>query len=134
MIKYFNHIGIVVASLEDTLATYKKAYGLEPISIETYGEEGVTIAYIPLGAFQIHLLTPTNPGEGIFGKFLAEKGEGIHHIGLGVNNLEHTTKALKQAKIPLREGSLKVVREGLRVALIEPAFTQNVITELVERK
>ena len=134
MIKYFDHIGIAVANLEDALATYKKAYGLEPISIETYEEVEVTIAYIPLGAFQIHLLTPTEPGAGSFGKFLDEKGEGLHHIGLGVDNLERTAKALKQAQIPLRDGSLKVVREGLRVALIEPAFTQNVITELVERK
>jgi methylmalonyl-CoA epimerase len=134
MIRYFDHIGIVVANLEDVLATYKNVYGLEPISIETYEEVEVTIAYIQLGAFQIHLLTPMKPGAGSFGKFLNGKGEGLHHIGLGVDNLERTVEALRLAQIPIKEGSLKVVREGLRVALIEPAFTQNVITELVERK
>jgi len=134
MIKYFHHIGIVVANLDDTLSTYKKALGLEAINIVTYEEVKTRIACIQLGDFQIHLMTPTERGKGAIGEFLEKNGEGIHHIGLGVDNIESTAEDLKQNNIPLRDKSLKIVADGLRVAQIQPEFIKNVLIELIERK
>lgn len=134
MIKYFHHIGIVVANLDGTLSMYKKALGLEAINIVTYEEVKTRIACIQLGDFQIHLMTPTERGKGAVGEFLEKNGEGIHHIGLGVDNIESTAKDLNQNNIPLTDRGIMVVGDDLRVAQVQPEFIQNVLIELIERK
>lgn len=134
MIKRVDHIGIAVRDLPETLNMYKRAYGLEAAHIETVDRMKVKIAFVPIGELMIELIAPTEPGVGIIGDFLREKGEGIHHIGLGVDNIEAAIKRLQQTKLKMTD---KIPREGAhgsRIAFVEPASTQNVLTELVERR
>lgn len=81
----------------------------------------------------IELLEPVEPGEGRIGKFLKEKGEGIHHIAFRVANIHHALETLKKVNIPLRDEKPREGVDGSKIAFIEPASTQNVLTELVER-
>lgn len=134
MIKKVDHIGIAVNNLDDALDIYKRIYGLDAIKIETLKGAKLKIAFIPLGEVLIELLEPTEPGEGRIGQFLKEKGEGIHHIALRVDDIDHTMGDLRRMNVPLRDKEPREGGDGAWIAFIEPAFTQNVLTELVERK
>jgi methylmalonyl-CoA/ethylmalonyl-CoA epimerase len=134
MIKKIDHIGIVVRNLEDALAMYKSVFGLEAIKIETHEDIKVKIAFIPLGEVLIELVQPTVPGAGRTGQFLEKKGGGLHHIALRVENIEKAMAELDKARIRLRDKKPRDGGDGSKIAFIEPEFTQNVLTELVERK
>ena len=134
MIKKIYHIGIAVNNLEDALDIYKRIYGLNAIKIETHEDIKVKIAFIPLGEVLVELLQPTEPGVGRIGQFLEEKGEGLHHIALRIENIDHTMKKLRETNVLLRDKEPRPGGDDSRIAFIEPAFTQNVLTELVERK
>ena len=134
MINKIDHIGIAVNNLEDALDMYKRVYGLDAIKIETHEDIKLKIAFIPLGEVLIELLQPTEPGAGKIGKFIEEKGEGFNHIALRVENIDHTMKKLKETNVLLRDKEPRPGGDESRIVFIEPAFTQNVFTELVERK
>jgi methylmalonyl-CoA/ethylmalonyl-CoA epimerase len=134
MIKKIDHIGIAVKNLDNALNMYKRIHGLEAVKIEILKDIKVRIAFIPLGEVFIELLEPTEPGAGRIGQFLEEKGEGIHHIAFRVENIKQTLKGLKEMDVPLRDKEPRDGGDGSRIAFIEPMVTQNVLTELVERK
>lgn len=133
MIKKVDHIGIAVKSLSDAINTYKRLYGLDTIKIETLPNAKVKVAFIPLGEVLIELLEPLEPGEGRIGQFLVERGEGIHHIALRVDNIHRALERFKEMNISLKDEKPRDGGDGSQIAFIEPAFTQNVLTELVER-
>ena len=134
MIKKIDHIGIAVKNLEDTLRMYNEVYELKPIKIETLADINVKIAFIPLGEVLIELLEPTEPGAGRIGKFIEQKGEGINHIALRVEDIDNAMEKLRKIGVPFRDQKPRDGGDGSRIAFIEPASTQGVLTELVERK
>jgi methylmalonyl-CoA epimerase len=134
MLKKVDHIGIVVRDLESTLSMYKNLYGLEPSKIEVMEELHLAIAFIPLGEVLIELLVPTEIGVGRIGQFLKEKGEGFDHIAYEVENIDTLVENLKQADIGMRDQKPRKGAGGSKIAFIDPAFTYNVLTELVEKK
>jgi methylmalonyl-CoA/ethylmalonyl-CoA epimerase len=134
MIKKIDHIGIAVRNLDDALRMYKEVYGLNPIKIETLADINVRIAFIPLGEVLVELLQPTAPGAGRIGKFIDEKGEGFHHIAFRVEDIDRAMEKLREIRVPLRDQKPRDGGDESRIAFIEPASTQNVLTELVERK
>ena len=134
MIKKIDHIGIAVENLEGALNMYKRVYGLDAIKIETHADIKVKIAFIPMGEVLIELLEATEPGAGRIGQFVEEKGEGFHHIALRVEDIRETMAGLEKAHVKLRDKEPRDGADGSKIAFIEPEFTQNVLTELVERK
>jgi len=133
VIKKIDHLGIAVNDLDDALRMYKRAYNLEPIKIETLKDKKVRIAFIPLGEVLIELLEPTESGKGRIGIFLKENGEGFHHIALRVEDIETATDRLKKLKIPIDKAPRAGAHES-KIVFIDPKFTLNVLTELVERE
>ena len=133
MLKKVDHIGIVVKDLENTLSMYKNLYGLEPSKIEVMEELHLTIAFIPLGEVLIELLVPTEMGVGRIGQFLQEKGEGFDHIAYEVEGIDTLVENLKQANIGMKDQKPRKGAGGSKIAFIDPAFTYNVLTELVEK-
>jgi methylmalonyl-CoA/ethylmalonyl-CoA epimerase len=134
MIKKIDHIGIAVRNLDAALYTYKRVYGLEAIKIETHENTNLKIALIRVGEVLIELLEPLKTGAGRIGRFLEEKGEGFDHIALRVEDINHAMEKLKQIEIPLRDKEPRDGTDGSRIVFIDPTSTQNVLTELVERK
>ncbi len=134
MFNKIDHIGIAVENLERSLAVYENVYGLAPMKIETLEALKVRIAFIPMGEVLIELLEPMEEGAGRIGQFLKEKGEGFHHIAMRVENIDGVLRKLKELKVPLRDETPRDGGDESRIAFIVPAFTQNVLTELVERK
>ena len=134
MIQKLDHIGIAVKNLDETLRMYKEIYGLGIVKIETLNDIKVRIAFIRIGEVLIELLEPIEPGQGRIGKFLEDVGEGFHHVALRVENIEQTIKEFRSMNVPLRDLTPRDGGDDSRIVFIEPAFTQNVLTELVERK
>jgi methylmalonyl-CoA epimerase len=134
MFNKIDHIGIAVNNLDAVLNVYRDVYGLLPTKIETLEEIKVRIAFIPLGEVLIELLEPTQEGQGRIGQFLKEKGEGLHHIALRVEDIDRALARFREMKVPMRDKTPRDGGDASRIAFIDPVFTQNVLTELVERK
>ena len=128
-----DHIGIAVHELEPALVFFEKTFGLKPIKIETLEKIHVRMAFIPLGEVLIELLEPTSKGAGRIGQFLEDKGPGFHHIAYRVNDIDESLAMLKESHVGLRDDVPRPGGDDARIAFLEPSFTQNVLTELVER-
>lgn len=133
MLKKIDHIGIAVHDMDEGLRVFQDVFGLKPIKIETLEDISVKIAFLPLGEVLIELLQPTAPGAGRIGQFLQEKGPGFHHIAYRVESIDQALATLKAQGVPLRDDAPRPGGDDSRIAFMDPAGTQNVLTELVER-
>ena len=88
-----DHLGIAVKSLADAKGFYERL-GLKPMPEETVAAEQVRLSMVPVGESRIELLEPTSPDSPI-AKFLAKRGEGLHHVALHVDDLSATVERLK---------------------------------------
>ena len=133
MLKKIDHIGIAVHDMDEGLRIFQDVFGLKPIKVETLEDISVKIAFLPLGEVLIELLQPTAPGAGRIGQFLREKGPGFHHIAYRVDSIDQALAKLKQQGVPMRDEAPRPGGDDSRIAFMDPAGTQNVLTELVER-
>ena len=124
------HIGIAVANLEETLKMYLDILGLKEEEIERESINNMNVAMIPVGESKIELLEPLDT-EGVIAKFIADKGEGIHHLAVGVNNIVEQLNTLKAKGIPLVDTEPKIGAGGHKVAFLHPKATK-ILLELVE--
>jgi len=125
-----DHLGIAVKSLAEAKGFYEKL-GLTPMPEETVATEGVRLSMVPIGESRIELLEPTSP-ESPIAKFLAKRGEGLHHVALHVDDLSATVERLKAAGTRLVSDEIKVGAGGHLYVFVHPASTGGVLLELVE--
>lgn len=131
-IKRIDHIAIVVESLEAALAVYRDSLGMTLARQEAFPEQDVKIGFLPSGDTEIELLEPTNPDSGI-ARYLAQRGEGLHHICLEVDDLEATLAELKSRGVRLIDETPRQGANG-RIAFVHPKGAHGVLIELVERE
>ncbi|HEY63508.1 MAG TPA: methylmalonyl-CoA epimerase [Caldilineae bacterium] len=131
MIRRIDHVAIVVKDIEAALKVYRDALGLSLGHIQTIPEQDVKIAFLPTGDSEIELLEPINPDSGV-AKFLAKRGEGVHHICLEVDDLETTLAELAASGVELIDREPRQGAYG-RVAFIHPKGAHGVLIELLER-
>ncbi len=130
MVIKIDHIGIAVNSIEEAVKLYTEVLGLEVSRMETVEEQKVRTAIIPVGGSKIELLESTSP-EGTIAKFIEKRGEGIHHLALGVSNIEDALETLKAKGIPLIDEKPRKGIENTRIAFLHPKGTK-ILLELVE--
>jgi lactoylglutathione lyase/methylmalonyl-CoA/ethylmalonyl-CoA epimerase len=125
-----DHIGIAVRSIEDALKMYQEALGLEVAEVVTVPEQNVTVAFLPAGDATLELLEPTGEDTAV-GRFINERGEGMHHICLEVEDIEAALERLKANGARLID---KTPRRGAhgRIAFVHPRSMHGVLLELVE--
>ncbi|HYZ90945.1 MAG TPA: methylmalonyl-CoA epimerase [Actinomycetota bacterium] len=126
-----DHVGIAVRSLDDALATYKQLWNLEPDHIERGETDKVTEAMLPIGDTHLQLLEATDD-ESTIAKFIARRGEGLHHIAIRVGDIEHALAALAAEGAELIDTEPRIGGGGHRVAFVHPKTTHGVLIELVE--
>ena len=131
MIKKLHHIGVAVKSLEEATQLYR-VLGLEASPEEEVAEQKVKLTMIGVGESRVELLESTDP-EGPVGRFLAGKGEGIHHLALEVEDIEQALSQLKEAGLRLIDQTPRPGAHGTRVAFVHPKSAQGVLLELVEK-
>ncbi len=130
MPKKISHIGIAVKNLDEAIQFYKKL-GLEVEGIEVIESQKVKVAFIPVGNVRLELLEPTSEDSTV-AKFLVKKGEGIHHLALGTENLEKRLQEIEKKGIKLID---KIPRKGAHntnIAFLHPKSTYGVLLELCE--
>lgn len=127
-----DHLGIAVKSISEALAFYGEALGLEVAGSETVDDQGVHVALLPVGEARIELLEPIS-GETPVGRFIAKRGEGVHHICYEVDNLASKLDELRSRGVRLLDGYPRRGAEGKLVAFLHPASAHGVLVELVEK-
>jgi methylmalonyl-CoA/ethylmalonyl-CoA epimerase len=125
-----DHLGIAVKSLEAAKQFYRNL-GLEIHGEETVDAEKVKLAMVPLGESRIELLEPTSEDSPI-AKFLAKRGEGLHHVALHVTDLTHTVERMKQAGTRFITDEIKIGAGGHAYVFVHPASAGGVLLELCE--
>ncbi len=127
-----DHIGIAVEKIDAALPVWEGVLGLPLHGIEEVADQRVKTAFLPLGESEIELLEPTDP-EGPIGKFIAAKGQGVHHVAFRVANIEETLAELKAKGVRLIDETPRYGAGGARIAFIHPKATGGVLVELCER-
>ena len=126
-----DHIGIAVKSLAKAVKVYESTLGLKVSGYETVEDQGVHLAMIPLGDSRIELLEPLHAQSPIE-KFMAKRGEGIHHIAISVDNIEEAIERFKASGARLIDAVPRRGAHNSRIAFIHPSSTNGVLLELVE--
>ena len=126
-----DHIAIAVETLEESVAFYQRVLGLEHKDTEEVKEQKVRIALLTAGETRIELLEPTAPDSPV-ARFLARRGQGLHHLAFRVENIEAVLDRLKKAGAELIDETPKRGVGGSRIAFIHPRAGSGVLIELVE--
>jgi LAO/AO transport system kinase len=127
---HIDHIGIAVKSLTAAKAIYEKL-GLSISPEETVEQEQVRLVMVPVGESRLELLEATSEDSTI-AKFIAKRGEGLHHICLKVPDLSVAVARLKKDGVRLVSEEIKTGAGGHRYVFVHPSSTGGVLLELVE--
>jgi methylmalonyl-CoA epimerase len=125
-----DHLGIAVRSLADAKGIYEKL-GLSLSPEEVVPHENVRVVMVPVGETRLELLEPTSD-DSVIAKFIAKRGEGLHHISIRVPDLNAAVQKLKSGGTRLVSNEIKVGAGGHRYVFLHPSSTAGVLIELVE--
>jgi methylmalonyl-CoA/ethylmalonyl-CoA epimerase len=136
-----DHVGIACRDLDAAVRLYQATFGLEVVSLEVNEEQGVREAMMQVGAGRagvgelgvgyVQLLEPLAPDTPV-GRFLARRGEGIHHVGYGVSDVTQALAAVAGTGIRLVDERPRHGSMGASIAFLHPADLGGVLTELVQ--
>ena len=125
-----DHIGIVVSDIAAALKVYQVALGLPLMETVDVADQQVRVAFLPIGETNIELVQPTSDDSGV-ARYLAKRGEGIHHICIQVDDIEAALAQLKAQEVELIDKEPQRGAHG-RVAFVHPRGAHGVLVELVE--
>jgi methylmalonyl-CoA/ethylmalonyl-CoA epimerase len=125
-----HHVGLVVADLDAAVARYA-ALGFTDGERFPMAEQGVLVVTYRLGAGFLELIQPTDP-NGAIARFMAKRGEGLHHVAYRVSDLQSTLDRLAAAGVRLIDPTPRRGAHGWRIAFVHPESCNGVLTELVD--
>ena len=129
--KRIDHIGIAVSSLDERVPFYRDTLGLELLGYEEVAAQKVRVAIFDAGGAHVELLEPTADDSPV-AKFIAKRGEGLHHLAYGVEGLEVLLAGMNEDGVRLIDKEPRDGAHGKRIAFVHPAATGGVLTELCE--
>ncbi|MEO8128437.1 MAG: methylmalonyl-CoA epimerase [Bryobacteraceae bacterium] len=127
-----DHLGIAVRSIDKALEFYQQQLGLNVSARETVALEKVHVAMLPAGGPRIELLEPSEE-DSVIGRFLAKRGEGLHHIAFAVPDLAASVATLKQQGARLLNEPRRGAGGHLYV-FVHPSSTGGVLIELIQQE
>ena len=127
---HIDHLGIAVKSLSAAKAIYQKL-GLNISEEESVEQEQVRLVMVPVGESRLELLEATSENSAI-AKFIAKRGEGLHHICLKVPDLPEAVAKLKNDGVRLVSEEIKTGAGGHQYVFVHPSSTGGVLLELVQ--
>jgi methylmalonyl-CoA epimerase len=128
-----DHIGVAVHELEPAVKFFQDNLRLELKEIKELPERGLKIAFFQVGDTLLELLAPLSDDSQI-SKFLARKGEGIHHIAFTTPDIEAHMAELTEKGVRMATPEASIGAEGFPIAFLHPKATHGVLTELIEKK
>ncbi|HKF43420.1 MAG TPA: methylmalonyl-CoA epimerase [Thermoanaerobaculia bacterium] len=123
-----DHIGVAVVSIDDALGIYR-ALGLDEKHREEVPSQKVVTAFLPAGESRIELLEPTAEDSPV-AKFLARRGQGVHHICFGVRDIEAAVGELQQKGFRLINSRPAPGADGKKIVFLHPDSGNGVLIEL----
>jgi len=128
-----DHIGIAVQKLDPAVEFFRDRLGLPLKEIKELPERGLRIAFFLVGDTLVELLEPLTEDSQI-SKFLATRGEGIHHMALSTGDINGKMAELTGAGIRMATPTTSIGAEGYPIAFLHPKATFGVLLELIEKK
>jgi methylmalonyl-CoA epimerase len=131
MIKKFNHVGVVVKSIEDALELFVNVLGFEASEVLDLKDMGIKSAMVSLGEVKFELMEPIDLQGGIQ-KFLEKRGGGLHHVSLEVDDMAREREALTSKGVQLMEKEPLFYNETY-ISFVHPKSTGGVLMELIQK-
>jgi methylmalonyl-CoA/ethylmalonyl-CoA epimerase len=129
-IKKINHVAVVVGDIESARAFWEDALGIPMDHVEDVPAQKAKVGFFPVGEGEIELVQPTDTESGT-AKFLSERGGGMHHLCLEVDDIEGMLRRLAEKGVRLiNEKPMEL--EGRKMAFIHPKSANGVLVELYE--
>jgi methylmalonyl-CoA/ethylmalonyl-CoA epimerase len=130
-----DHVGIACRSLRSSIEFYQSTFGLEVAHLEVNEEQGVTEAMLSVGpsGSYVQLLEPLHEDSPV-GKFLARRGEGVHHIGYAVEDISEAMAEIGGTGVRVLDSRPRHGSMGAAIAFLHPSDVGGVLTELVGRQ
>ncbi len=132
MKKKLVHVGVAVKDLSASVATFSKLLGLTEVPIETVADQKVRLAFFHTGCASIELTEPTSPDSPI-AKFIAKRGEGVHHLSFEVDDIRAELARLKSEGFELVDEEPRRGAGGYLIAFVHPRSTNGVLIEISEK-
>jgi methylmalonyl-CoA/ethylmalonyl-CoA epimerase len=128
VVRRIHHVGIVVKRLEEAYRFYRDVLGLPLLKEAELADQGVRAALLAAGDTEIELLQPLSPSTGV-GRFLARRGEGLHHMCLETSDIAGELASLKERSIELLDSAPRPGLAG-QIAFLHPRACAGVLVEL----
>ena len=126
-----DHVGIAVSDLAAARGLYERVLGLEPAHEEVIEDQGVHEVLYRMGDAWVQLVAPLGPDTPV-GRFLAKRGEGLHHVGYSVANVASALSDLQAAGVEVIDEVPRIGSGGTTIAFAHPKSMHGVLIELVE--
>jgi methylmalonyl-CoA/ethylmalonyl-CoA epimerase len=126
-----DHVGIAVNDLEAAARQYAAFLGGEPMYRHRGEDQGVEEVLFQVGETYIQLVAPLGPDTPV-GRFLAKRGEGVHHVGYRVEDVAAALETLRAAGVPLVDEAPRPGSRGTTIAFVHPKGFRGVLVELVQ--
>jgi LAO/AO transport system kinase len=124
-----DHLGVAVRSIEGVRGFWE-GLGVRVSGVEEVGFERVRVAMAPMGETRVELLEAMEE-DSVIGRFLAKRGEGLHHVALKVEGVDARFEAMRAAGVRLASDAVRVGAGGHRYFFVHPAATGGVLVEIV---
>jgi methylmalonyl-CoA/ethylmalonyl-CoA epimerase len=131
MIKKVEHIGVAVKSVDESIHLFRDILGMPMEKVYASDAIKTKIAFFPVGGCTIELIEPLDPASPA-AKFIEKRGEGIHHICLGVENIAAALRHYESQGIELLNKTPRRTQDGRLIAFLSPKSTHGVLIELEE--
>ncbi|RLD51963.1 MAG: methylmalonyl-CoA epimerase [Bacteroidetes bacterium] len=131
-LSHIEHIGIAVNSIEEAKTYFEDVLGLKCYAVEEVADQKVKTAFFKIGETKIELLEATSE-ESPVAKFIAKKGQGIHHIAFATDDVDKSLKEAENKGVRLIDKEKRKGAEGLNIGFLHPKFTLGVLTEFCEK-
>lgn len=129
--KYIDHIGIAVEDLEAAIKTYEKLLGAECYKREIVEDQKVDTAFFRTGESKVELLGATDPNS-VIAKYVAKKGEGMHHVAFEVDDIHAELERLQAEGFTVLNDEPKPGADNKLVAFVHPKDNHGVLVELCQ--
>ncbi len=130
---HIEHIGIAVNSIEEAKSYFEDVLGLKCYAIEEVKDQKVKTAFFQIGQTKLELLEATSEDSPV-AKFIAKKGQGIHHLAFATDDVNASLKEAEEKGVKLIDKESRKGAENLQIGFLHPKFTFSVLTEFCGKK
>ena len=132
MLNSINHIGIAVRDLDVSIETFRKIFQFEDIHKEMVDEQKVNVASFKIGDVLIELTAPTDETSPV-AKFIEKRGEGIHHIAFGTDDIYSELERLSDTDINLIDPTPRKGAHDMLISFLHPKSSNSVLIEICQK-